>query len=159
MADQGYDTDLALWAEDQARALRDAARAGTNLPIDWENVAEEIESLGRSQGRELASRIRNILLHLLKLQVSPATDPRAGWRETIQEQRNEIEAVLIDSPSLRRTVPEVIERELGKARQLARLALADYAEQPRVQLQRLHYSEAQVLGDWFPDDPQEPIPS
>jgi hypothetical protein len=46
--DQGYDTDLALWAESQARALRDASRASTNLPIDWENVAEEIVSSGQS---------------------------------------------------------------------------------------------------------------
>ncbi|HEY3846664.1 MAG TPA: DUF29 family protein [Acetobacteraceae bacterium] len=42
MTDRGYNTDLAIWAEDQARALRDAGHAGTNLPIDWENVAEEI---------------------------------------------------------------------------------------------------------------------
>jgi hypothetical protein len=47
--DQGYDTDLALWCESQARALRDAGQAGTNLPIDWENVAAEIEALGKSQ--------------------------------------------------------------------------------------------------------------
>jgi len=60
--DQGYDTDLALWAEAQARALRDAGQAGTNLPVDWENVAEEIEALGKSQARELASRIRIILV-------------------------------------------------------------------------------------------------
>ena len=73
MADQGYDTDLALWAESQARALRDAGHAGTNLPIDWENVAEEIEALGMSQARELASRVRTILVHLIKLQASPAT--------------------------------------------------------------------------------------
>ena len=46
--DQGYDTDLALWAESQARALRAASRASTNLPIDWENVAEEIVSSGQS---------------------------------------------------------------------------------------------------------------
>lgn len=92
--DRSYDADLVLWAEDQARALRDAAQARTNLPIDWENVAEEIESLGRSQARELASRIGVILVHLMKLQASPAAQPRAGWRETIIEQRNEIERLL-----------------------------------------------------------------
>ena len=100
MTDQGYDADLTLWAESQARALRDAGHAGTNLPIDWENVAEEIESLGKSQARELASRIRTILVHLLKLEGSPVAEPRAGWRETIQEQRNEIEAVLLAHPKV-----------------------------------------------------------
>ena len=145
--DREYDTDLALWAEDQARALRDAGHAGTNLPIDWENVAEEIEALGKSQGRELASRIRTILVHLLKLQCSPATEPSAGWRETIQEQRSEIEAVLADSPSLRSTIPTVIDNELGKAKRAATLALAGYGEQPRVDLGSLRYTADQVLGD------------
>ncbi len=153
MMDRGYDSDLALWAESQARALRDARQAGTNLPIDWENVAEEIEALGKSQGRELASRIRTILVHLLKLQGSPATEPGADWRETIQEQRNEIEAVLADSPSLRPTVPTVIDNELGKARRVAALALAGYGEQQRVDLGSLRFTTDQVLGDWFPDAP------
>ena len=104
MANHGYDTDLVLWAEDQARALRDAATAASNLPIDWENVAEEIEALGKNQSRELASRISTVLIHLLKLQVSPAIEPRAAWRETIREQRSGIERVLVDAPSLRRTI-------------------------------------------------------
>jgi hypothetical protein len=150
MADTAYDADLALWAAEQARALRDAGRAGTNLPIDWENVAEEIESLGRSQGRELASRIRTILVHLLKLHTSPAADPRAGWRETIVEQRSEVEAVLEDSPSLRQTVRQVIGKELPAARRQVSIALADHGEVPGLDPGRLDYTEAQVLGDWFP---------
>ena len=149
--DAAYETDLALWAEHQARMLRDAGQAGTNLPIDWENVAEEIESLGRSQGRELASRIRVILVHLLKLQASPAIEPRIGWRETIQEKRSEIEAVLADSPSLRPTIPSVIEREMPKAKKTADLALADFGEKQWADVGRLGYAPEQVLGDWFPD--------
>lgn len=150
MTDRDYDTDLALWADDQARALRDAGHAGTNLPIDWENVAEEIESLGKSQGRELASRISVILVHLMKLEASPATEPRPQWEETIGLQRGDIERVLADSPSLRPTVAVVIEKELVRARRLAALALAGYAERPRVELASLRYTPEQVLGDWFP---------
>jgi Domain of unknown function DUF29 len=153
MMDQRYDTDLALWAESQARALRDAGHAGTNLPIDWENVAEEIEALGTSQARELARCIRIILVHLLKLQGSPAIEPRAGWRETIQEQRNEIEAVVADSPSLQATIPTVIDNELGKARRVAALARAGYDELPRVDLEGVRYTAEQVLGDWFLEVP------
>jgi hypothetical protein len=149
-ADRSYDGDLALWAADQARALRRAAKASTNQPIDWENVAEEIESLGKSQARELASRIETILLHLIKLQASPAGHPRTGWRATIQRERDEIESVLADSPSLRRTVPTVVEATIGKARRLAALELADFAEAPQVALDGLGYTAAQVLGDWFP---------
>ena len=152
MADQAeaYDTDLALWAESQARALRDAGHAGTNLPIDRENVAEEIEALGKSQAREKASRIRTILVHLIKLQASPASHPRTGWRATIQRERDEIESVLADSPSLRPTVPAVVEATIGKARRLAALDLADFAEAPQVEPDGLGYQAAQVLDDWFP---------
>ena len=150
MADQGYDTDLALWAENQARALRDAGHAGTNLPIDWQNVAEEIEALGKSQARELASRVRTILVHLIKLQASPATEPHGGWRETIIEQRIEIERVIEDSPSLRQAVGRVIAKEIGHARRQAAVALTEHGETPHIDPDQLSYSEAEVLEDWFP---------
>src|SRR5512144_2336937 len=48
-----YEEDFMRWAEAQAKGLRRAAEAGSNLPLDWYNLAEEIESLGRSQRREL----------------------------------------------------------------------------------------------------------
>jgi hypothetical protein len=153
MMDQGYDTDLALWAKNQARAIRDAGNAGTNLPIDWENVGEEIEALGKSQSREPASRISVILVHLLKLEASPASDLRAGWQETVVQQRGDIERVFADSPSLRPTVPTVIDTELARARRAAALALGGHREQPRVELGSLRYTAEQVLGDWFPDEP------
>jgi hypothetical protein len=152
MADQGYDTDLALWAENQARALRDAGHAGTNLPIDWENIAEEIEALGKSQARELASRLRTILVHLIKLQASPATEPRGGWRETIVEQRSEIERVIEDSPSLRPAIDRIVAKEIGTARRQASAALTDHGEMPSIDLDHLTYSAAEVLGDWFPGE-------
>jgi hypothetical protein len=148
--DRSYDADLVLWAEDQARALRDAAQARTNLPIDWENVADEIESLGRSQARELASRIGVILVHLMKLQASPATQPRAGWRETIIEQRNEIERLLEDSPSLRQRLDAMIAKEIRRAAPQASAAMQDRGEPPTVDLKDVAYSADQVLGDWFP---------
>ena len=66
--DAGYEQDFDACTQAQAAARRALGRAGTNTPVDWENVAEEIESLGKSQGRELASRIETILLHLIKLQ-------------------------------------------------------------------------------------------
>jgi hypothetical protein len=67
-----YDHDFFLWTQEQAAALR-CAKA-SNLPLDWENLAEEIESLGKSDRRELTSQITRILQHLLKLTVSPATE-------------------------------------------------------------------------------------
>jgi predicted YcjX-like family ATPase len=61
-----YDEDFVRWTEEQAAALRQAKRS--NLPLDWENLAEEIESLGRSDRRELRLQITRILRHLLKLE-------------------------------------------------------------------------------------------
>ena len=152
-ADHGYDTDLVLWAEDQARALRDAASASSNLPIDWENVACEIEALGKSQSRELASRIATALVHLLKLELSPAAGPHATWRETIREQRDGIERVLADAPSLRWTIPAIIGKEFAVARERLRAALADYDEEPLRDIGAVDFTEDQVVGRWFPDTP------
>jgi hypothetical protein len=149
--DRSYDGDLVLWAEDQARALRKARQARINLPIDWENVAEEIESLGKSQGRELASRIGVILVHLMKLQATPTPEPRAGWRETIIAQRNEIRRLIDDSPSLRQAVDGIIATEMPGAAYQASTAIKDHGETPRIDLSAVSYAAEQVLGDWFPD--------
>jgi len=96
-----YDEDFFAWTEDQARALREAGARRENAPVDWENVAEEIESVGKSDRRALESRLTRLIEHLLKLEWSPAGEPRAGWRRTVREQRREIALLLEDSPSLR----------------------------------------------------------
>ena len=145
-----YDQDLVLWTEEQARELRVAANAGWNAPVDWENMAEEIESLGKSERRSLASHITNVIEHLLKLQASPAVEPARGWRETIRRARGEIEAILADSPSLRREVADVIASQTSRARALVRANFQDYGEQPLIDLDAIGYTEAQVLGDWLP---------
>jgi len=145
-----YDQDLVLWSEEQARALRAAANEGWNAPIDWEHVAEEIESLGRSERHALASHIGVVIEHLLKLQASPATDPARGWRDTIRRARGEIERLLEESPSLRREVAGLIGRETPRARALVGANFRDYDEQPLADIDAVTYTEAQVLGDWLP---------
>ena len=89
-----YDTDFVLWSEQQAALLR---RMAVGLPInaapDWDNIAEEIESLGKSDRRELINRIVVLLDHLMRL-ASPAHDPRRGWRSTVAEQRRRIAQLL-----------------------------------------------------------------
>ena len=55
---------------------------GTNLLLDWENLAEEIDDLGPSIRHQLRSRISTIIEHLLKLEHSPASRPRRGWMDT-----------------------------------------------------------------------------
>jgi Domain of unknown function DUF29 len=149
-----YDEDFVRWTEEQAAALRSAK--GSNLPLDWENLAEEIESLGKSDRRELRSQVTRVLRHLLKLEASPAAEPRVGWRATIREARSEIEAVLEDSPSLRNEVKALIWRQIRAAAELAADDLMQHGEPPDAVWARLdkeHYTTEQVLGDWFPDRP------
>jgi hypothetical protein len=147
-----YDTDLLAWSEQQAALLkrRAAGELVNEAALDWANIAEEIESLGKNQGRELSSRIATILLHLMKLQASPAAAPRAGWIDTVLEQRGEITRLLADAPSLRRRIPVVIAEETDLARRRAHAALAAYGEQPRLDPDAITYTEAQTLGPWLP---------
>ncbi len=79
-----HEHDLVRWSEEQARALRAAASAGANAPIDWMHVAEEIESLGVADRRALSSHIGTVIEHLLKLEASPATEPVRSWRESVR---------------------------------------------------------------------------
>jgi hypothetical protein len=148
-----YDQDFVLWTEEQAAALRRSK--DSNLPLDWANLAEEIESLGKSDRRALRSQIRRILRHLLKLEVSPAVEPRAGWRETIGDARSEIGDLLRDSPSLRREVDALIAEEANSAADLAAEDMARYGERGTVaaRVEKGGFTAEQVLGSWFPDPP------
>jgi hypothetical protein len=147
-----YEQDIVRWSAEQARALRGAGMARTNTPdpIDWDNVAAEIESLGRSERSALRSRLASIIEHLMKLQASPAELPRNDWMDSIDAQRREIERLLEDSPSLRGEVPGLIEGETPRARRAVLRTLVRYGEQPATDLGQLSYTEEQVLGDWFP---------
>ena len=93
---EGYEQDFYAWTQRTAEMLR----ARRFDEADIEHVAEEIEDMGRRDVRELNSRMRVLLVHLLKWQVQP--DQRAGsWRGTISAQRQELDALLEQSPSLR----------------------------------------------------------
>lgn len=125
-----YDEDVYLWSVEQAAALRQAAASGTNLPVDWENVAEEIESVGRSELRALESALTRVIEHLLKLEWSPASDPRAGWGDSVSEHRNRARREIKGSPSLRGRLdlPDVyLDARFQAARGLSRDGLAESA--------------------------------
>jgi hypothetical protein len=106
-----YETDTAAWSEQQAAALRGVARGGSNQPLDWENLAEEIEDSAESLRRRLRGQIARIIQHQVKLEYSPAIHPRNGWRRTIRLARLDIDRILEDSPSLKREIPRLIEKE------------------------------------------------
>jgi Domain of unknown function DUF29 len=81
-----YDTDFYAWTQAQAAALRD----GKWDTLDRANLAEEIESLGRSERFAIESHLQNLLTHLLKWRYDPANGPRRGWRITIRNARLDI---------------------------------------------------------------------
>jgi hypothetical protein len=149
-----YETDVLLWSERQGELLRRRAAGElvNEAELDWSNIAEEIESLGRSERAGLRSHIATVLEHLIKLQASPATDPRNGWKETINRTRDDIDRALEDSPSLRRLVAGLIADETRRAGKLVARSLALYSEQPLVDIDSLTFTEDQVLGPWLPDD-------
>lgn len=109
-----YEADVVAWANEQARLIR----AGQFELLDLEHIAEEIEDVGKSEQRELASRMAILLAHLLKWQYQP--DHRgASWRATIRVQRNSIVKRLDRTPSLRPMLSELdwIEDMWADARQ------------------------------------------
>ena len=105
-----YDRDFFAWANEQAALLR----AGCLAAADIENIAEEIESMGRSEKRELLSRLAILLMHILKWQAQPMLRGNS-WRGTIKIQRREIARYLADNPSLTAKLPEVLSAAYGDA--------------------------------------------
>lgn len=146
-----YEGDVALWSEQQGALLRRlAAGEPVNVAPDWTNIAEEIETVGRSERAALASHVSMIIEHLVKLQASPAATPRAGWEDTIDRARAEVEAVLEASPSLRPALAGVVKKQMPRARRLAARAMARHGEQPKVDPESLSFTVDQVTGDWWP---------
>jgi hypothetical protein len=92
-----YDTDFVAWAEETARLLRDRRFHD----VDLENLAKEIEDLGKSQRDAVRSQLLRMLLHLVKQRIQPERSG-SSWRSSITSARAEIWPKLDSSPSLRR---------------------------------------------------------
>lgn len=105
-----YDKDFYAWTIEQAALLR----AGRLNEIDLENMAEEIESLGRSTRSELVNRLAVLIAHLLKWQVQPDFQSRS-WQLTIEEQRHQVRTILEDNPSLRAKLAESFDQACQRA--------------------------------------------
>lgn len=154
-----YEEDLYLWSQQQAHALREAAARGVNLPIDWENVAEEIESLGRRDRTGIVSRLETVIIHLLKLEHSSQTDPRRGWIVTVQRDRRVLGKLLRDSPSLRARLDDLVKEAGQNARADAVAALENVGEYEAahiIERTGIDYTADQVMGDWIPPGPLDP---
>jgi Domain of unknown function DUF29 len=94
-----YENDIVAWANEQARLIR----AGQFDQLDLVNIAQEIEDVGKSEKRELASRMAVLLTHLFRWQYLPSRQSNS-WQRTIKEQRRSIQLHLDDVPSLRNSL-------------------------------------------------------
>jgi hypothetical protein len=98
-----YDRDFHAWAQEQASLLR----SGRLSEADVNHIAEEIESMGKTEKRELVSRLTVLLLHLLKWRYQPERRGRS-WEATIRVQRGLLADHLTDNPSLKAQLLEAI---------------------------------------------------
>ena len=154
-ADDLYETDFIAWTERQAALLRSPVSERGPLALDWENLAEEIESLGRTYRRALANHVRKAIEVLLKLQYAGAAETRAAWIAALDRERSEIEASLDDEPGLRPQLPDIIARETRRAvRHVVHelTSQGDAAAAARVKTHR-RFTEENVVSDWFPPGP------
>lgn len=137
-----YEQDIFLWTVRNAELLR----AGRLEEADLEHIAEEIEDMGTSQQRELGSRLRVLLTHLLKMRAEPQSRACQGWKATVATQRYDILQLLGAAPSLNsRVTPDVAKvYKLAVARAAAGTKLLE-ASFPRT----CPFTAEQILDEEF----------
>ena len=141
-----YDQDFYVWALDQAELLR----AKRFEALDLANLIEEVEGLADVKRSAVLNNARVVMEHLLKLEHSPAQDPRKGWRASVVEHRARLEVEL--TPRLRQILDEERPPICGIARRAAEVALRDYGEQAAADAlpASCPYTLDQITGDWLP---------
>ena len=147
--DSLYEEDFYAWTQQQAELLRRLPPVGNELDI--ENIAKEIEDLGRSDLRAVRSLCQQIIEHLLKLEYSGLEQPADHWRDEIVEWRLQLEQILTRSIEAELDLPTQYRMALRLARRLER----DVPGLTRRLPMECPYTLAQILGrgdeDWFPE--------
>ncbi len=140
-----YETDFYQWTQQQADLLRQGQF--NRIDLDFGNIAEEIESMGRGQTHSLSSYLHNVIMHLLKWRYQPG---RRGtsWRLSISNGRHQIDRLLRDSPSLKSKVATIIADEYSHAQQVASLEtglpLSTFPDQ-------CPFTVEQITSDYWPE--------
>lgn len=109
-----YENDFYGWTREQARLLRSRSLQH----IDFENLAEEIETLGRSEASALRSSLRLIAVHLLKMLYQPEKATNS-WRGTVVRERINVERLLKDNPGLKPKLQAFFREAYADARRIA----------------------------------------
>lgn len=146
-----YDEDFYAWTRAQADALRRLAAERWNGPLDLEHLAEEVEDLGTNQLGTVRSQIERVLEHLLKLEYSPAVDPRRGWLISVLDARGHVRDRM--TRAMRNEVEPGLAVVYARARRRANLSLSEHGELDLAELlpKSCPYTFDQVVDeDWFP---------
>lgn len=140
-----YETDFYLWTQQQAELLRQGQF--NRVDLDFENIAEEIESMGKRDRRSVSSYLHNVLLHLLKWRYQPQRRGNS-WRMSIRNGRHQIQQLIKESPSLNPQLPAIAQ----EAYPLARENAADETDLPLTTFpEECPFSVEQITGDYWPD--------
>lgn len=108
-----YDTDILEWSEHQAALLRRvAAGERVNDQVDWENVIEEVESVGREQLHAVESLLVQALVHMLKAEAWPLARDAPNWRAEAQRFRGDAASRFVPSMRQRTDLPRLYRRAL-----------------------------------------------
>ncbi len=140
-----YETDFYLWTQQQAALLRQGEF--NRVALDFANIAEEIESMGRRERHSIRSYLSNVIMHLLKWRYQPE---RRGtsWRSSINNGRYQLEELLDESPSLKPQLASLAKKAYLNARRIAAdetgLPLTTFPEQ-------FPFTLDQITGDYWPD--------
>ena len=136
-----YEADYLQWIETNIKNLRNQNYA----QVDWENLLEEIEDMGRSERRSLKSNLIIVLLHLLKWQYQP--ERRGGsWERSIIEHRRRIKEALKDSPSLKAYLTNILQESYTES---VKQAKAETRLPWETFPQECPYSLTSILDDEF----------
>jgi hypothetical protein len=146
-----YDEDFFAWTQDQAARLRELKASRRSMPLDLEHLAEEVESLGSERRDAVRSQLRRIIEHCLKLEHSPAREPRRGWRDSIIDARHAIEDRL--TPTLRQDIAATLPRLYEQARRKPEngLQVSGERDDARSRPADCPYPLEELLAeDWYP---------
>ena len=140
---ESYERDYYAWAMKNAQLIRQ----GKLSEIDLNNIAEELEDVGKSERRALRNHIKNVILHLLKWRYQP-NFREASWRQSVRNGRIAIHEIVTESPSLNRDIAQLIESEYSSAQ-------ADAVDETGLSASTFPptcpFSESQMSDDYWPD--------
>lgn len=141
-----YDEDFYVWTEVQVGLLRERQFGA----LDLAHLIEEVEGLGDAKKSAVLSNAAVVVEHLLKLQFSPAAEPRAGWIDSVLEHRNRLEFDL--TPRLRQILQDELARIYEVARRTAERRLRVHGEDAAADALPpiCPYHVEQITGDWWP---------